>query len=67
MTQLSWRLMKRLAEFVDDFNDSFGRKGRKDAARRYLKGLLSDAKRKNMQRMLTRITDQGDYQSLQHF
>ena len=56
-----------MATFVDSFTTCFGRKGRKDAARRYLKGLLSDAKRKNMQRMLTRISDGGDYQALQHF
>jgi len=67
MTHLSWHLMKRLTEYVDGFSSSFGRKGREDAARRYLKGLLSDAKRKNIQRMWTRITDRGDYQSLQHF
>ena len=56
-----------MAKFVDSFASCFGRKGRADAARRYLKGLLSDAKRKNIQRMWTRITDRGDYQALQHF
>lgn len=56
-----------MATYVDSFEACFGRKRRKDAARQYLKGLLSDAKRKNMQRMLTRISGAGDYQSLQHF
>jgi len=32
-----------------------------------VKGLLSDAKRKNMEAMWGRITDAGDYQALQHF
>lgn len=60
-------LLKRLASFVDGFAGHFGRRGREDAARRYVKGLLSDAKRKNMQSMWGRITDRGDYQALQHF
>ena len=60
-------LLKRLASFVDGFAGCFGRRGREDAARRYVKGLLSDAKRKNMQSMWGRITDRGDYQALQHF
>lgn len=60
-------LLQRLASFVDGFAGCFGRRGREDAARRYVKGLLSDAKRKNMQCMWGRITDRGDYQALQHF
>ena len=60
-------LLQRLAKFVDGFASCFGRRGREDAARRYVKGLLSDAKRKNMQCMWGRITDRGDYQALQHF
>ncbi len=60
-------LLKRLAVFVDGFAGCFGRRKRQDAARRYVKGLLSDAKRKNMQCMWGRITDRGDYQALQHF
>ncbi len=63
----SWNLLKRLAEYVDSFADCFGRKGRPEAARRYVKGLVSDAKRKNMQCMWSRISDRGDYQALQHF
>ena len=60
-------LLQRLAKFIDGFAACFGRRGREDAARRYVKGLLSDAKRKNMHCMWGRITDRGDYQALQHF
>ena len=56
-----------MAEFLDGFASCFGRRGRGDAARRYVKGLFSDAKRKNMECMWGRITDRGDYQALQHF
>jgi len=59
--------LQRLAKFVDSFAGCFGRRGREDGARRYVKGLLSDAKRKNMQCMWGRITERGDYQALQHF
>ena len=61
------KLLERLAEFLDGFADCFGRVGRVDAARRYVKGLFSDAKRKNIECMWGRITDAGDYQALQHF
>lgn len=61
------KLIERLAEFLDGFACCFGRRGRTDAARRYVKGLFSDAKRKNMQCMWGRITDAGDYQALQNF
>ncbi len=61
------KLLERLAEFVDGFAPCFGRSGRTDSARRYVKGLFSDAKRKNMECMWGRITDPGDYQALQHF
>ena len=61
------KLLERLAEFLDGFAPYFGRRGRTDSARRYVKGLFSDAKRKNMECMWGRITDRGDYQALQHF
>ena len=61
------KLLERLAEFLDSFASCFGRRGRSDAARRYVKGLFSDAKRKNIECMWGRITDPGDYQALQHF
>lgn len=60
-------LLERLAKFLDGFAGCFSRRAQKDAARRYVKGLLSDAKRKNMEAMWGRITDAGDYQALQHF
>ncbi len=61
------KLLERLAAFLDGFASYFGRHGRTDSARRYVKGLFSDAKRKNMECMWGRITDRGDYQALQHF
>ena len=61
------KLLERLAEFLDGFASCFSRRAQKTAARRYVKGLLSDAKRKNMEAMWGRITDPGDYQALQHF
>lgn len=59
--------MKRLAKYLDDFARSFHRRSQRDSARRYVQGLLSDAKRKNMEGMLRRLADPGDYQTLQHF
>lgn len=59
--------LKRLTKFLDGFAGVFVRGGQSGNAQRYLRGLLSDAKRKNMEGMLRRISDPGQYQSLQHF
>ncbi|HEX6810706.1 MAG TPA: IS701 family transposase [Planctomycetota bacterium] len=59
--------LKRLAKFLDGFAGSFVREGQSGNAHRYVRGLLSDAKRKNMEGMLQRLSDPGQYQTLQHF
>ncbi len=59
--------LKRLTKFLDCFAGSFVRGGQSGNALRYVRGLLSDAKRKNMEGMLQRLSDPGQYQTLQHF
>lgn len=61
------QLLKRLVKFVNGFADAFVRGGQTGNAERYVRGLLSDARRKNMEGMLRRISDPGQYQTLQHF
>jgi SRSO17 transposase len=60
-------LMQRLARFLDGFASCFSRRAHGGHAKRYVQGLLGDAKSKNMEGMLSRLADPGDYQSLQHF
>ncbi len=62
-----FKLLPRLGQFVDGFAPCFSRKKQSDSAQRYVRGLLSDAKKKNMQCMCGRLTGDDDYQSLQHF
>ncbi len=52
---------------MEGFAGAFVRGGQTDSAQRYVRGLLSDAKRKNMEGMLHRLRDPGQYQTLQHF
>jgi len=59
--------MERLARFLDGFATCFSRRAHGGHAKRYVKGLLSDAKSKNMEGLLSRLAEPGDYQSLQHF
>lgn len=59
--------LKRLTKFLDGFAGAFVRGGQSGNAHRYVRGLLSDAKRKNMEGMLRRLSDPGQYQTLQHF
>jgi SRSO17 transposase len=59
--------LKRLTKFLDGFAGAFVRGGQSGNAQRYVRGLLSDAKRKNMEGMLRRLSDPGQYQTLQHF
>lgn len=63
----SLQLLKRLVNFGNGFADTFVRGGQTGNAERYVRGLLSDARRKNMEGMLWRISDPGQYQMLQHF
>jgi len=59
--------IRRLAKYLDGFATAFVRDAQVDNAQRYVRGLLSDAKRKNMEGMLHRLADPGQYQTLQHF
>ncbi len=59
--------MKRLAKFIDGFATAFMREAPCEVPQRYVQGLLSDAKRKNMEGMLRRLSDPCHYQRLQHF
>jgi SRSO17 transposase len=52
---------------VVGFAGCFVRDSQPGNAHRYVRGLLSDAKRKNMEGMLHRLCDPGQYQTLQHF
>jgi len=60
-------VLQRFGEFADQFADCFGRLVRRDAASRYLAGLVNDSARKSMQAMHGRLSDAGSYQALQHF
>lgn len=59
--------MTRLARFLDGFAPCLVRRAQVGHATRYVQGLLSDAKSKNMEGMISRLAEPGDYQSLQHF
>lgn len=60
-------LLQRLARFLDGFAPCFVRRAHAGHAQRYVKGLLSDAKYKNMEGIVSRLVEPGDYQALQHF
>jgi SRSO17 transposase len=60
-------VLQRFGEFADQFADCFGRSVQRDAASRYLAGLLNDSERKSMQAMHGRLSNAGTYQALQHF
>ena len=60
-------LLQRFGQFADQFADCFGRQVQRDAASRYLVGLVSDSERKSMPAMHGRLSDAGTYQALQHF
>ena len=60
-------VLQRFGEFADQFAECFGRRVQRDAASRYLAGLVNDSARKSMQAMHGRLSDAGTYQALQHF
>jgi len=60
-------VLHRFGEFADQFAVCFGRHVQRDAASRYLRGLVNDSARKSMQAMHGRLSDAGSYQALQHF
>jgi SRSO17 transposase len=59
--------LRRLGHFLDGFSACFSRRPQREAASRYLDGLLNDSERKSMQAMHGRLSDPGQYQALQHF
>lgn len=60
-------ILERFGTFVDLFGVCFSRRPQREAARRYLDGLLNDSERKSMQAMHGRLSDPATYQALQHF
>jgi SRSO17 transposase len=60
-------VLQRFGQFADQFADCFGRSVQRDAASRYLAGLVNDSTRKSMQAMHGRLSDAGTYQAFQHF
>jgi len=60
-------VLQRFGQFADQFADCFGRSVQRDAASRYLAGLVNDSARKSMQAMHGRLSDAGTYQAFQHF
>ena len=60
-------VLQRFGAFADQFAGCFGRRVQRDAASRYLAGLVNDSARKSMQAMHGRLSDAGTYQALQHF
>jgi SRSO17 transposase len=60
-------LLTRLGQFLDGFSVCFSRRPQREAASRYLAGLLNDSERKSMQAMHGRLSDPAQYQALQHF
>ena len=60
-------ILQRFGQFADEFADCFGRRVQRDAASRYLAGLVNDSERKSMQARQGRLSDAGTDQALQHF
>jgi SRSO17 transposase len=67
LDQRAWPRVERLLRFVEQFKRCFHPRLQRVSLRRYLHGLLGESPRKSMQAMLTRVTDPGHYQALQHF
>ena len=61
------RLLARSAAFLDQFSGCFGRRTQRDAAKRYVRGLLSEKPRKAMLAMVEALSSTARYQTLQHF
>ena len=67
LDQSAWPRVRRLLRYLEQFKGCFETRLQAVSLRRYLQGLLGDSPRKSMQAMLTRVTDPGHYQALQHF
>ncbi len=59
--------LDRLSRWLEPFEDCFGHVAQRGAFRRYVRGLLSDSRRKSMSAMLARISAPGSYEAFQHF
>lgn len=64
-TATAW--LTRLLAWLEVFEPCFGRASQRGALRRYVRGLLSDSRRKSMEAMWARLSDPGTYQAFQHF
>jgi len=65
MTEVEARAVgQRFGAFADQFAPCFDRHMRRDAASRYLEGLVNDSARKSTQAMHGRSSDTGSYQAL---
>lgn len=59
--------LERLTDFVDSFASCFTRKKHVAIGRDYVRGVMTDAARKNMQGMWMRLSTATQYQQFQHF
>jgi SRSO17 transposase len=59
--------LDRLSAWLERFEVCFTQVAQRGAFRRYLRGRLSDSRRKSMRAMLERVRDPGTYQAFQHF
>jgi SRSO17 transposase len=59
--------LDRLSTWLEPFEECFGHVAQRGAFRRYLRGLLSDSRRKSMSAMLARVSAPGSYEAFQHF
>lgn len=64
-TATAW--LQRLLAWLEEFEPCFGRASQRGVLRRYVRGLLSDSRRKSMEAMWARLSDPGTYQAFQHF
>lgn len=67
MTGDPLRQLDRLASFVDSFADCFTRKKHVNIGQDYVRGVVTDAQRKNMHGMWERLASATPYQQFQHF
>lgn len=63
----AWSLLRRLTQWLDQFQDCFGHRAQRVSLRQYVDGLLGDSARKSMSAMLARVCEPTSYQAFQHF
>jgi SRSO17 transposase len=59
--------LARLLIWLEAFEDDFRGRAQRGGLRRYVRGVLSDSRRKSMEAMWQRLSDPGSYQALQYF